>query len=447
MATASCNYFEFLDWQFSPDSGQLKLNYYDSQYGSFSEQFIFPKASELSCAKIKQSLDAAINCLHWMVGVSYYKTSLAQEIRFTHILPNQQQAAWLTQTWQSGLAELAHENKLPWLDYIVFPSHACPSNKINLDLSLRSLVAIGGGKDSMVSIELLKGVSEDMSLFMVGQSDFIQSVAAKTSVPLVQVKRTVDPRLKLANDKGAFNGHVPITAINSCVAVVTALICNYDSVIFSNERSADAGNIKDDQGRWINHQYSKSFEFELAWQSIINNDIAVDLNYFSLLRPFSELAIVKKFANLKQYFPYFSSCNRNFHLTGSQNQDKHWCGECPKCAFVFLCLAPFIPRDQLLGIFGKNLFADIQLHDLFTALLGIKGQKPFECVGEEQECRMALRMVSQHAEWIGDVAIESWMKQIVEFDGCESDSILLSSNRHQIPEIRNFMQALTYEFT
>jgi len=446
MSKQSNQYFEFLDWQFSTDSGLLQLNYFDSQYGDFTEQFVFPQVSKLRYEQIKQGLETAINCLHWMAGVSYFKTSLAREIRCAKHIPSDEQAKWLTQTWQSGLAELAYENNLPWLDYIAFPKHPMPSQHLKVDLKPRSLVAIGGGKDSMVSIEMLKGLSEEMSLFMVGQSTFIKSVANRTALPLMQVKRTVDSRLKAANDKGAYNGHVPITAINSCVAVVTALICDYDSVVFSNERSADVGNVKDHQGRWVNHQYSKSFEFEQAWQSIIKCDIALNLNYFSILRPFSELAIVKKFAHLKQYFPYFSSCNRNFHLSGSKNQDNHWCGECAKCAFVFLCLSPFVSRDELVSIFRKNLFADQELNELFSALLGIKGLKPFECVGEAQECRTALRMVSQHPDWLGDKDITNWIEQIEGFDDGESDKIFQINRLHQIPEIRNFIQALTYEF-
>lgn len=439
-------YFEFLDWQFQAESGHLKLNYFDSQFGHFSEQFDFPGTTELRCSQIKQSLKEAINCLHWMVGVSYYKTALAGEIKFANHFPNKRQAAWLKQTWQSGLAELAYENKLPWLDHIEFPSQSTCATSLSVNLKPRSLVAIGGGKDSMVSIEMLKGLSEDISLFMVGQSAFIKSVAKTTSLPLLQVKRKVDPRLTDANNKGAYNGHIPITAINSCVAVVAALIADFDSVIFSNERSADVGNLKDQEGRWVNHQYSKSFEFEKAWQVIIQSDLAVDLNYFSLLRPFSELAIVKKFAHLKQYFSVFSSCNRNFHLSGSQNKNNHWCGECPKCAFVYLCLAPFIPRDELLLIFKKNLFADKRLSHLFAALLGIEGQKPFECVGDEQECRQALRMVSEHKDWCQDVVINNWLKQITDLNLIEDDGLFEVNQLHQIPNKRNFMKALQYEF-
>lgn len=437
--------FEFLAWHFSPETGQLQLNYHDSQYGDFTEEFVFSGFDFKRYQQIQKPLTVAFDCLHWMAGVSYYKTSLARNIKFKYHSPNQQQAHWLQQTWQSGLAELAHENKLSWLEHIVFNGEDEVSNSEALNLKPRSLVAIGGGKDSLVSIEMLKELGEKVTLFVVGQSPFIQSVAAKTGLELIQVKRHVDSHLKAANEQGAFNGHIPITAINSCVAVITALLFDYDSVVFSNERSADVGNVIDVQGRSINHQYSKSLEFEQTWQQIIQHDMATDLDCFSLLRPFSELAVVKKFAQLTQYFPYFSSCNRNFHLAGSKNHGRHWCEECPKCAFVFLCMAPFVSRQQLFSIFSEDLLGLEKLHDLFAELLGVQGIKPFECVGEEQECRLAMQLLSQHPEWQNHPDVLSWVKQIPVLDNSAVNQIMRANMRHQIPNKRQFLKVLEHE--
>jgi len=438
-------YFDFKGWDFCPESGELALYYFDSQFGEFKELFSFPKVDLTRYDSIKKELESAFNCLHWMAGVSYYKTSLAQKIRMTQALPSIEQAAWLTQTWQSGLAELAHENQLPWLDHICFPSQASKVAAHSLALKPRSLVAIGGGKDSLVSIEAIKSMSESASLFMVGQSSFIVSVADLTGLPLVQIKRKVDDKLSAVNQQGAFNGHIPITAINSCVAVVTALLYDYDSVVFSNERSANVGNVLDTTGQWINHQYSKSFEFEQAWQRIIQNEIASDLSCFSLLRPFSELAIVKMFSKHKKYFPYFSSCNRNFHLTGSHNLTHHWCGQCPKCAFVYLCLAPFVSKSELVAMFHKDLLADDALNDLFESLLGLSGVKPFECVGEVTECIMAVKLLIEHPDWCDHLTLLNWFERIAEQDSLPFKQVLLPSAEHLIPNKRNFKQVLKDE--
>lgn len=441
MTSNSMLTFTFLNWDYEPQSGELQLHYQDEQFGRFTEQFVFPALDAVRLDDIKKPLTTAINCLHWMAGVSYYKTSLASNIEFTQQKPNQQQANWLNQTWQSGLAELAYENQLPWLDYIDFSFVENTTSPSELNLQPRSLVAIGGGKDSLVTIEQLKKQGEDFCLFQVGQSAFIQSVAEQTDVPLIQVKRQLDGRLHEANKQGAYNGHVPITAINSCVAVITALIADFDSVVFSNERSAEFGNVTDEQGRSINHQYSKSLAFEQAWEAIIKDYITSDLDYFSLLRPFSELHIVKKFAEYEPYFASFSSCNRNFHLAGSQNKQHHWCGQCPKCAFVFLCLAPFVPRQTLVKIFGQDLLANKQLNGLFAELLGLEGQKPFECVGEASECRQALRSLAKHQDWQQHPQVEYWMDAIG--DSREGVGLFKPSHQHQIPAKRKFQRVLT----
>lgn len=437
--------FTFESWSFDSETGQLNFTYHDSEYGAFSETFTFPNVGTDRYEKYESAICAAINCLFWMAGVSYYKTSLAQKIVFNDEKPNLQIAEWLTQTWRSGLAELAFENGLGWLDHILILGESTDKPASEVVLKPRSLVAIGGGKDSLVSIEAIKSMGEPASLFMVGQSSFIQSVAAHTDLPLMSIARQVDAKLAAVNQQGAFNGHIPITAINACVATLAALLYDYDSVVFSNERSADVGNVQADNGQWVNHQYSKSLTYEQTWQAIIRKYMTPDLHCFSLLRPFSELAIVRRFAKLKQYFPYFSSCNRNFHLAGSQNSGHHWCGQCPKCAFVFLCLAPFVARDELLGIFHKNLFDDEKLSSLFDSLLGIKGLKPFECVGEQQECRLAVALLSQHPDWHNHKQVMAWKQILPEFPSCDEETVMTASKQHQIPLKRNFQRVLSHE--
>lgn len=434
--------FTFVGWSFDHQSGQLECTYRDSKYGTFIETFVFPEVELLWTQKHEHAINSAIDCLYWMAGVSYYKTSLANNITFESKKPNHEQAKWLCETWQAGLAELAYENNLGWLEHISIKGGNYASDIKAMALRPRSLVAIGGGKDSLVSIESIKQMGEDADLFMVGQNEFIQSVATKTGLKIRSIARKVDSKLKSVNDAGAYNGHIPITAINKCVAVVAALLYDYDSIVFSNERSADAGNVEAENGQWINHQYSKSLTYEKSWQNIIKTQITDQLHCFSLMRPFSELSVIQKFAELKQYFPHFSSCNRNFHLSGSQNLDKQWCGQCPKCAFVFLCLAPFISKKELLNIFKKNLLDDESLDSLFDSLLGIEGLKPFECVGEQVECRLAVKMLAKHNEWCSHQKIKQWMAVLPEILVDDENEVLNPCLNHMIPPKRNFQQVL-----
>jgi hypothetical protein len=69
-----------------------------------------------------------------------------------------------------------------------------------------------------------------------------------------------------------------------------------------------------------------------------------------------------------------------------------WCGVCPKCQFVFLALAPFLPKPRLMAIFGRNLLDEPALAAGFDALIEYREHKPFECVGEGRESRAAISM-------------------------------------------------------
>ena len=111
-------------------------------------------------------------------------------------------------------------------------------------------------------------------------------------------------------------------------------------------------------------------------------------NYFSFLRPLSELQIAMLFSRFSAYHDVFRSCN-----VGS-NQDI-WCGHCAKCLFAYIILSPFIVPERLNRIFGKSMLDDLTLEHEFRQLLGEEETKPFECVGTVGEVRQALSMTIQ----------------------------------------------------
>jgi hypothetical protein len=145
----------------------------------------------------------------------------------------------------------------------------------------------------------------------------------------------------------------------------------------------------------INHQYSKSLEYEQDFQACLRHLFGDSLRYYSFLRPFSELRIAELFARLgfDKYSGVFSSCNRAYRHGEHQ---MFWCGECAKCAFMCLILTPFVEPSVLLGIWGgKNLLLEPPLEDTYRQLLGIEGDKPLDCVGEVKEARAAMRLAQK----------------------------------------------------
>jgi len=240
----------------------------------------------------------------------------------------------------------------------------------------------------------------DTALFVVSRPAdrfaAIEEPAAVTGLPVARAEREIDPQLLRSAELGFLNGHVPVTGILSAIAVLAARLQDRDAVIMSNEWSASVPTLRY-QGRPVNHQYSKSADFEAAFRGVLTGSP----DYFSWLRDRSELWVGREFAALEPYHESFRSCNKAFYAERARRLD-HWCGECDKCCFIDLILAPFLPATTLKRIFkqaGEPL-DNPNLAGKFRALLGA-GAKPFECVGEVSECRAAVLLAARRDDRAG----------------------------------------------
>ena len=268
----------------------------------------------------------------------------------------------------------------------------------------------------------------------IGGSQLIRACAERTGLPTLNIGRQLAPELFEYNRLGAWNGHIPVTAVNSAIMAFAAVVLGVDQVAFSNERSASYGSLIEGAGE-VNHQWSKGWAFERAFAAYLRSHVAADLNYYSLLRPLSELAVARQFAKIDRYDAHFSSCNRNFHLLGERPVNR-WCGICPKCHFVFLALAPFMPKPRLVGIFGRNLLDDPAQVPGFDALLEYRDHKPFECVGEGKESRAAMAALAARPEWREDAIVARFAREIApQLGDGEVDvaALLTIDDEHGIP--------------
>src|SRR5690606_38245125 len=330
----------------------------------------------------------------------------------------------------------AYCNGLDLHGRIRFPREAgAPAAAPAAGLREHALVAIGGGKDSLVSIEALRAAGVAQTVAWVGGSQLISACAARTGLPALNIGRQLAPELFEYNRLGAYNGHIPVTAINSAILAFAAIVLGVDQVVFSNERSASYGSVIEGTGE-VNHQWSKGWAFEQAFAGHLRQHVAADLRYYSLLRPLSELAVARQFAMSSHYDAHFSSCNRNFRLLGERPVNR-WCWECPKCHFVFLALAPFMPKPRLVAIFGRNLLDDAEQVPGYDALMEFRDHKPFECVGEARESRAAMAALAARPEWREDVVVKRFARVIAPQLGGEELEIaplLVPVDEHRIPE-------------
>ncbi len=399
--------FSFDSVTLDRDARAIRLVYVLDDGTRFVETFTLPAELPLPVT-LSPELERLLFALHLAAGVSYYKAYCPPTIAIRNGQLSQPEAAFWTDVYEQGLGEFFYQNAIDFRGLIKFPITKATAPKTASPTPpaiKRVLVPVGGGKDSAVTIELLREAGVPMTLLRVGQHPLIDAFVQKTGLPCLTVERQISPELIRLNAAGAKNGHVPVTAILSLLALIVATLRGDDAVVMSNESSADEGNTEY-LGRTVNHQWSKGLEFETGLQKYLVQTVRSTVRYFSLLRPLNELQIAQLFARHEQYFELCTSCNRNWTLV-KQRPDERWCGQCPKCAFVFALLAAHLDRPQVLAAFGeKNLFADPSLAPLYRQLLGIQGFKPFECVGTPAETAAAFLMAHERGHFEGDAMME-----------------------------------------
>jgi UDP-N-acetyl-alpha-D-muramoyl-L-alanyl-L-glutamate epimerase len=427
--------FRFVRCGFDAQTGVAQLVYAFDDGPELVETVTVPGAPFALDGDRAIAAERALRLLHLIAGVSYYKAAVPPEIRIDGYAIDADTAALLDSIYLHGLGEFAYRNGLDLHGRIRFPAttdvaSAAPA----LGLREHALVAIGGGKDSLVSIEALRDAGIDQTVTWIGGSQLIQACAERTGLPTLHLGRQLAPELFEYNRQGAWNGHIPVTAVNSAILVFAAVLLGADQVVFSNERSASYGSLIEGTGE-VNHQWSKGWAFERDFGDHVHRHVAADLHYYSLLRPLSELAVARQFAKTDRYDAHFSSCNRNFHLLGERPASR-WCGVCPKCHFVFLALAPFMPKPRLVAIFGRNLLDDAGQIPGYDALLEFRDHKPFECVGEGRESRAAMAALAERPDWREDEIVERFAREIRPqlIDGDLAIELLLAlDDAHRVP--------------
>ncbi|MGH8074489.1 MAG: UDP-N-acetyl-alpha-D-muramoyl-L-alanyl-L-glutamate epimerase [Lysobacter sp.] len=427
--------FRFVRCGLDPATGVAQLVYAFDDGPEMIETISVPGAPFVLEGERAAAVERALRLLHLIAGVSYYKAAVPREIRIESYDIDADTAGLLELVYLNGLGEFAYRNGLDLHDRIRFPQgDEAGSPAPALGLREHALVAIGGGKDSLVSIEALRALGVDQTVSWIGGSQLIQACAARTGLPTLNVGRALAPQLFDYNREGAWNGHIPVTVVNSAILVLAALLHGVDQVVFSNERSASYGSMIEGTGE-VNHQWSKGWACESAFGGYVEKHIAADLHYYSLLRPLSELAVARQFTRTDRYDAHFSSCNRNFHILGERPTNR-WCGVCPKCHFVFLALAPFMSKPRLVGILGRNLLDDPAQTAGYDALLEYQDHKPFECVGEGRESRAAMAALTARPEWREDALVKRFAREIMpqlDADELRIEPLLVLDDEQRIP--------------
>lgn len=384
-------YYQSFSYQFNSQSALVCSFVYQLQNGpQFTHQVIYHQADQQFFEQQESKLlDNLVFHLGLAEMLSYWKLSASPTIAINCGHLSQEQLDFWQQLLIHGLGEYFYVNQIP--DFLhQAPVFSIKNNQPGVAATAHqshsstvSALGIGGGKDSAVMIDLFqKNHLSFVNLIVEPASPAATKMSHLNKQPTYHVQRFFDAQLFTLNNSGYLNGHVPFSAIFAFISLLAAVIYDFNYIFVGNENSANQSSLK-----WldvdINHQFSKSTKFEQDFFTYSKQFLIKNVEYYSLMRPFTELKIAQIFCTNPILFPIFKSCNR------FQQKDL-WCEVCPKCLFVFLILSPFLDEQILTSqIFSHNLLNDQNLLPTLKELLGLAPVKPLECVGTIEESQLA----------------------------------------------------------
>ncbi|MBI3965948.1 MAG: hypothetical protein HY329_09965 [Chloroflexi bacterium] len=406
----------------------------------FEPALLFPDVDEERLGSLAPGvLENLIFHIGLIETLSYWKCACPPELVVAAGPLTSDQIEWWRDLYRHGLGEFYYTNDVDFSapDFVTIQSTGADRFVPTVDsgpAADRDFVLIGGGKDSAVTLQLLKDAGHQLNTLLLNPIESALEVTRQAGYgePVI-VRRTIDPTLLRLNAASYLNGHTPFSAYLGFLSIACATLYGYRSLIVSNERSANEGNVEF-HGLTVNHQYSKTFRFESSFVDYSRRYLSTRAHYFSMLRPLYELQIAMLFATMPQYFPVCKSCNRNLKLNS-------WCGRCAKCLFVYTMLRPFLATSELVDIFGADLFDREESIPLVAELAGVSKHKPLDCVGTLAETQAALRLGVERVRAAGESlpTVLRWAQESVLDERPESlseaQALLRSwSPDHLLPE-------------
>lgn len=412
--TNKYNVFNFDKFIFNKDTQELELYYSLDDKIYFKEILTFE--DKINFSKINDDyLNIILKNMHLAFGISYYKTYCPKNCDLPFYTLTKSETSFWNEFYKNGLGEFCFRNNIDPNQIIKFPYDETKSpTSFNVNLTSRSLLPIGGGKDSILSANILKKLGKSITTCVMNTQPLIEECITIFELPSIHIRRTLSPNIFELNKLDALNGHVPITGCISFLLVLLSYLYDFSDIVLSLENSASEeqayiGDFK------VNHQYSKSIDFENLFINHLKENISPSFNYYSILRPLNELLITKLFTSnkldCKKHYESFSSCNKNFRIGNALKE--RWCGICPKCAFVYLLFAPFLNDTELNTIFDGNFLEKDELTNTYLELLGLKEHRPFECVGSLEETIASFYLLYKQERFLRTTPIEEFIKNIV----------------------------------
>jgi hypothetical protein len=353
-----------------------------------------------------------VRALAIVEAFSYWKAFCSPVIEAELPSPDPAETAWWESFWPKAMGEFFYRNGI---DFTV-PGFLCITASPPAESATAAefapvpggrgagappLVMFSGGKDSLALTYAIRDDAAPATDFFLynpteGQRALAESLAVGGRI--IEARRQVLPELLALNAAGHPNGHTPYSAYLALAALLAGYLRGSPMVLAGNSRSDDEPNVGSYLGMPVNHQWTKSHEFEAALGDYRDRWMPDAPLYSSPLRPLLELQIIRSLRPRMDAYLKTASCNKTKGLG--------WCRSCAKCAWVFLATSSLFGHDLAVSKAGGDLFADAGLSALYEAMAGLPGagDKPFECTGTEEEVRSAIQAVGQHGSGLPALA-------------------------------------------
>lgn len=426
--------YEKFEYEIEQIGLKIKFTFINGEH-CFSPTLFVEKKHFLSFSHLsKEQLSLLVFHMGMVELISYWKAFCSPRVVIKPYALREKQIEFFKKLYYNGLGEFFYVNgiNISQEEFMTIENanntYTSPQNFETFD---QYIVPIGGGKDSVVTLDLLMSANRDVVPFIINPRGATTECCLKAGFSQEETlicKRVIDAHLLKLNSQGCLNGHTPFSAMLAFTTLLISALTKRKYIALSNEDSASESTVK---GSEVNHQYSKSLEFENDFRNYVSEFISQDFYYFSFLRPLSELHIAKLFSKLN-YQSVFKSCNAG-------SKQNIWCGKCPKCLFAFIILSPFLSKEELIEIFSKNLFEDKDLEEYFLQLCGERQTKPFECVGTISEVKAALSLClrNKRKDFENDYLMKIFQRisKINERVSKINERVFFElSNNHNLPE-------------
>ena len=188
-------------------------------------------------SRIEALNDSVINNLAFHIGLaeipSYWKATCSPDILIKAGTLDKEQINYWEKTLLKGMGEFYFVNNIDFTEKNFINIKTESSEKVKRGVfkerikNEKTIIPVGGGKDSIVTIEALMGKIRT-NVLMLNKIKCDEDVAKRAGYrDPITIDRNMDQKLKCLNSKGFLNGHNPFSTYLAFISISCAVLFHY----------------------------------------------------------------------------------------------------------------------------------------------------------------------------------------------------------------------------